>query len=574
MNTESSKFKSYPVLLLQSRQELAQQLAVSRELTQKVQVENSSDDEEEEENHGNRVPTNNNDNPWIAPKTTSEVDVFVSEYRKYWEERNKKSSVETSSTNEIAAHEKGDDEREIESDIRKGHTENRETAPANKNVEEEDLIGSHSSESVNTRDKNNEDVCVDIQVLVREGKKCSDAINNSMKTPNKQHSTLEEVSNSTEVQPKRRKLLANKENNTAKQINTSSEILQKEERFSPKEQNSTIRKLNGSTLMNSQMKNMSPSKQKSTAEQENDSTEIMPECVLPNIQNTTENEISVSSGMHPKRNISPNKQGNVTEGVNSNVKMQLKRKKLSPKKRVTTAKQVSGKKMKSERDFNTPGYKPEPMECQSTVIATTNSWVVTPIEPKMGKLAECNESEEKGNQWNNENSVDKNTKRNEVEIGKLFDNMKQKLNKKLGKKLKKLKLEMNVKHKDKAEDTFSESDNEGPSLKLKQMNVRADLDEELVEQPHDGLQETESSNTDLNKIVAESRLQEEKQEFSADNIDPSKFIAMKPKHLQTELPDIVTGGDDAIDDNEDDIAERQMTITEAFADDDVVAEFR
>jgi U3 small nucleolar RNA-associated protein 14 len=575
MNTESRKFKFYPVLLLQSRQELAQQLAVSRELTQKVQVENSSDEEEEEEeNNGHRVLTNNNDNPWIAPKTTSEVDEFVSEYRKYWEERNKKSSVETGSTNEIAAHEKGEDERRIESDIRKGHTENHETAPANKNVEEKD--------NVNIRDNNNEDVCIDVH---------SDVINNNTKTPSKQHSTLEEVSNSTEVQPKRRQLLADKENNTVEQMDTSTEILLKE-------QNSTIRKPNSSTLLSSQMKNMSPSKQKVTAEQENDISEIIPECdsseimpecdsseimpecdsseimperVLPDTLNTTGNEVIVSSGMHPKRNISANKQGYVTEGVNSNVKMQHKRKKLSPKKRTTTEKQVSGKKNKIERGFNTSGYKPEPMEYQPTVIATTNSWVVTPIEPEMGKMAECNESGIKRNKRNNEN---KNTKKNEVEIGKLFDDMKEKLEKKLGKKLKKLKSEMNVKNEDKADDTFSESDNEGPSLKLKRANVQADLDEELVEQPHDGFQETESSSTDLNKILAVSRLHEDKQEYPADNIDPSRFIAMKPKHLRTELPDIVTGGDDVIDDNEDDIAERQMTITEAFADDDVVAEFR
>jgi U3 small nucleolar RNA-associated protein 14 len=106
------------------------------------------------------------------------------------------------------------------------------------------------------------------------------------------------------------------------------------------------------------------------------------------------------------------------------------------------------------------------------------------------------------------------------------------------------------------------------------VNVQANIDEELVEQPHDGLQETESSNLNLNMIVTESRLQEEEQEPPTDNIDPNNFIAMKPKHLQTELPDIVTGGDEAIDDNEDDNTQRQMTITEAFAEDDVVAEFR
>lgn len=557
---------------MQSRQELAQQLAVSRELTQKIQVENSSDEEAEEENCENGIPANN-DNPWIAPKTTSEVDEFVSEYRKYWEERNKKSSVETSSTNEIAAHNKGEDGREVGSDVRKEHTENHETAPANKNIKDEDLMGSHSIESVNTRDKNNEDVCIAIQSFVKEGQKCTDAINNSTETPAAQHNTLEEVSSSTEVQSKRKQLLPNEDNDITEPINNSTEILRKEERLSPKKRKSTGEELNNSTLMHPQMKNVSPSKQKSTAEQENYSIKIIPKWMSPNKHNTTEEQVNISSGIHQKRNISPNKQENVTEEISSNIKMQLKRKKLSQKKPNATAEQVNSKKKKTESSFNTDGYKFEPLECHSTVIATTNSWVVTPIVPEMGRMVDCNESEGKSNKQNKRNSTDKSTKKNEVKIGKLFDDMQEKLKEKVDKKLKKLKLEMNIKDKDKAEDTNSESDNEGPSLKLKQVNVQANLDEELVEQPYDGLQETESSHMNLNKIVAESRL-EEQQEPPADNIDPSKFIAMKPKHLQTELPDIVTGGDEAIDDNEDDNTERQMTITEAFAEDDVVAEFR
>jgi hypothetical protein len=152
--------------------------------------------------------------------------------------------------------------------------------------------------------------------------------------------------------------------------------------------------------------------------------------------------------------------------------------------------------------------------------------------------------------------------------------MEEKLKEKLGKKLKKLKLELKIKDKNKSEDTNSESDNEDPSLKLKHANVRAVLDEELDEQPYDRPQEDESSYRNLNKIVAECGLQAEEQEPPVDNIDPNKFIAMKPKHLQTEFPDMITRGDEAIDDNEDESEERQMTITEAFAEDDIVAEFR
>lgn len=49
-----------------------------------------------------------------------------------------------------------------------------------------------------------------------------------------------------------------------------------------------------------------------------------------------------------------------------------------------------------------------------------------------------------------------------------------------------------------------------------------------------------------------------------------------PIKLRTELPDEITGGDEGLDDSdtERDAREKHMTISEAFADDDVVADFR
>ncbi|XP_065220543.1 U3 small nucleolar RNA-associated protein 14 homolog A [Planococcus citri] len=57
-----------------------------------------------------------------------------------------------------------------------------------------------------------------------------------------------------------------------------------------------------------------------------------------------------------------------------------------------------------------------------------------------------------------------------------------------------------------------------------------------------------------------------------ENIDPNKYLKVNAKRLMTELPEIITGGDEGIDDEEEDFQHR-MTIGEAFADDDVVAEF-
>ncbi|KAF5288774.1 hypothetical protein FQA39_LY15265 [Lamprigera yunnana] len=75
-----------------NRQELAQQLALSRELTQKVEVNDEESDVEEETVSVNMINTNKN-NPWVPPiKTSEEIESFVTSYRKFWE--NRKSNVE------------------------------------------------------------------------------------------------------------------------------------------------------------------------------------------------------------------------------------------------------------------------------------------------------------------------------------------------------------------------------------------------------------------------------------------------------------------------------------------------
>lgn len=53
-------------------------------------------------------------------------------------------------------------------------------------------------------------------------------------------------------------------------------------------------------------------------------------------------------------------------------------------------------------------------------------------------------------------------------------------------------------------------------------------------------------------------------------IDPKKYINIKPKHLKTQLPDVATGGDENSKQEE----ETHRIMSEAFADDDVVEEFR
>ncbi|XP_011877840.1 PREDICTED: U3 small nucleolar RNA-associated protein 14 homolog A [Vollenhovia emeryi] len=53
-------------------------------------------------------------------------------------------------------------------------------------------------------------------------------------------------------------------------------------------------------------------------------------------------------------------------------------------------------------------------------------------------------------------------------------------------------------------------------------------------------------------------------------IDPRKYVNIKPKYLKTQLPDVTTGGDEDSEQEE----ESHRIMSEAFADDDVVEEFR
>lgn len=591
-------------MILQSRQELAQQLAVSRDLTQKMKIESSSDDEEEEKNNDEKVVPAESDNPWIAPKTSTEVDEFVSAYRKYWEERNKKSLGQTGTVNNNTSHNEGTEEREVGNEVQKGHPGNHETARADRNFEsgndkgtpaDKIHLGGHTSEALSAGGEDNRDGLIAADVSVIEEQGCNSLKNNQTATPGKQHSTFSR----TEMQPKMKTLVQGKENITTGQLCNNMEILPNEKILAPCKQEGTVAEVNNGTVIQPQKKILTPNKQKnraqqetsiigvqprnetfslndrrSLAEQENDSTEHVPQWnISPNNEMNTEEQKNFNIDRQPERmNLSPNQQKNISKEVNSITQVQQERNNVSQNKPVIIAEQLNSNKKKTKFGVSSDSCMYKPFESRPVVTATTN-WVVTATDVEVGTTGEVNGLGGKKNERNKRKSVESRAVKSQVKIGELFDEVEEKLKEKVGTKLKKLKAEMKVKDENKNEETNSESDNEGPSLKLKQMRVRPHLDEELVEQPHDKVQEEGSLNLNLRKIVAESRVLEEVQEPPIDNIDPNKFIAMKPRHLQTELPDMVTR-DEAIDDSEDESTERQMTITEAFAEDDVVAEFR
>lgn len=80
----------------EARKDLAEQIAISREITAKKTIDESDDDDDmADDNENNETSASDPFNPWIISAGggsntpgSNEVEEFVSDYRKYWQERN------------------------------------------------------------------------------------------------------------------------------------------------------------------------------------------------------------------------------------------------------------------------------------------------------------------------------------------------------------------------------------------------------------------------------------------------------------------------------------------------------
>lgn len=69
---------------------LSEQLAINRDLTQKIKAPNNEDEDEDEEDEDEIISSSlisNNDEKNLEIKTETEVDAFIKSYRKYWDEK-------------------------------------------------------------------------------------------------------------------------------------------------------------------------------------------------------------------------------------------------------------------------------------------------------------------------------------------------------------------------------------------------------------------------------------------------------------------------------------------------------
>lgn len=124
-----------------------------------------------------------------------------------------------------------------------------------------------------------------------------------------------------------------------------------------------------------------------------------------------------------------------------------------------------------------------------------------------------------------------------------------------------------------AEENDENRNKENPSLEMNKQNLTADVDEELEE--NSGNTQGQKTTLDrLTKVVTTSVGTADKTTSQSDDIDPNKFFSVNPKQLKSKLPDLITEGEDALDDEEQTENDHLLTISEAFADDDVVDAFR
>ncbi|KPJ18684.1 U3 small nucleolar RNA-associated protein 14-like A [Papilio machaon] len=177
------------------------------------------------------------------------------------------------------------------------------------------------------------------------------------------------------------------------------------------------------------------------------------------------------------------------------------------------------------------------------IVATNSNWTVEPVNTGQRNASE--------------------------DISNIFESFENKLVNKVAKKLKKLKKDL-----DKTKPKLHNKNETGKSKKeygvdyyeFKKQNEKPIIDEPLLETARK-TNDAETATKSLTKILTTNDIQ---QNTNA-NIDPSRFIVVKPKYLNTALPKDVNEYDELDDDEQ---VVPKIDIGEVFEEDDVVDSFR
>ena len=171
--------------------------------------------------------------------------------------------------------------------------------------------------------------------------------------------------------------------------------------------------------------------------------------------------------------------------------------------------------------------------------------------------------------------VNSKNKSKQIDIDDVFDSMHDKITNTAKEKIKNLKRKhkLNVRNPQiEVDENESEvEDDYLDKLQWKQTNQKSIIDEPLEESVDKT--DTQSKDSSIQKTLNGNNqgIEMSRGSTSEIRIDPNAFKNVKPKHLQTEMPDADKAECDALDDEEE--ADGYQLMNEAFSDEDVVEDF-
>lgn len=211
---------------------------------------------------------------------------------------------------------------------------------------------------------------------------------------------------------------------------------------------------------------------------------------------------------------------------------------------------------KSKKSVQKASIKKKSDKASTKLIATTN-WIVESISDN-DQIKVCTNSKTKPSQ----------------DILTAFDSLEDNIAGKVEKKLKQLRKNIEKLERtkpNKVENTKEKKESHNLEyFKMKNQKIKAIIDEELIETASKDVEDSKGFNKPLSEMIKTVQVKTS-QENTDSNIDPSRFIAVKPKYLNTALP----GGAndyDLLDDDEQVVP--KVNIEEVFEEDDVVDSFR
>ncbi|CAG9792307.1 unnamed protein product [Diatraea saccharalis] len=159
------------------------------------------------------------------------------------------------------------------------------------------------------------------------------------------------------------------------------------------------------------------------------------------------------------------------------------------------------------------------------------------------------------------------------EVTSAFESFENDVANKVEQKLKKLRKDINLLEKpsklsNKNKKIIEKEYDSFENLKFKNQKLKAIIDEELIETDNSTKNKDSDNVKDASKVL--ETIQHNVQENTTSDIDPNRFIEVKPKYLNTALPNLENDNDELDDDQ----VVPKVNIEEVFEEDDIVASFR